>query len=144
MINYCPNIIEPPLLLKWDIRKKLFESSLSLFAYFLQRKSTWNSAFYLLPTSALKLTSTFHCYLQICSKTIEHVHSKLCLSQNHTQTFFFWVQENISLEIHEYFTLIKHILLKLIVISKNTKYETVSRHPRLNFANVFFRDILGW
>ena len=67
----------------------------------------------------------------------------MLVAESHTDIFFS-VQEKISLEIDEYFTLIKHILLKLIVISKNTNYETVSRHPCLNFANVFFRDILGW
>ena len=67
----------------------------------------------------------------------------MLVAESHTDIFFS-VQEKISLEIDEYFTLIKHIVLKLIVISKNTKYETVSRHPCLNYGNVFFRDVIGW
>ena len=71
----------------------------------------------------------------------------MLVAESHTDIFFS-VQQKMSLEIHEYFTLIKHILLKLIVIVKITKshtkkYDTVSMPACLNYANVFFRDIIG-
>ena len=71
----------------------------------------------------------------------------MLVAESHTDIFFS-LQQKIYWEIHEYFTLIKHILLKLILISKNTKshnknYETVSRPPCLNYATIFFRDTMG-
>ena len=68
----------------------------------------------------------------------------MLVAESHTDDIFFSIQQKLYLEIHEYFSFIKHIL----IISKNSeshtkKYETISRALCLNYPNVFFRDIIG-
>ena len=149
MINYCPNIAEAPLLLKCDIRKKtfweLFKSVRVLFTKKIKLKWYILLSFYQLPFYSSPLLFTVLCKCVGKRQNMSTVSYACCrIAHRH----FFLITTKNFLGIHEYFTLIKHMLLKLIVISKNTrshykKYETVSRLPCLNYAAIFFRYIMG-